>query len=136
MTQLSAYRILWIQVLFDLPTNTKKERKAASDFRNALLDLGFQMAQFSVYQRFCASKELSKNTRKKLKNVCRNQAKFTFLLLPTNNMKASSPSMAKKKNLIQKILNNMSFFEVFSNVFSKAKSHVILARVRITWLPS
>jgi CRISPR-associated protein Cas2 len=33
----------------------KKERKAATDFRNALLDMGFEMSQFSVYMRFCTS---------------------------------------------------------------------------------
>lgn len=59
MQQLSAYRILWIQVLFDLPTYSKKHRKAASEFRNSLLDMGFEMAQFSVYQRFCVGKELA-----------------------------------------------------------------------------
>lgn len=41
-------------VMFDLPVVEKAERKAATDFRNTLLDLGFEMAQFSVYMRFCA----------------------------------------------------------------------------------
>lgn len=48
---------MWIFVLFDLPVGTKKERKAATGFRNSLLDLGFEMAQFSVYLKFCAGKE-------------------------------------------------------------------------------
>ena len=54
---LSGYRIVWVFVLFDLPVGTKKERKAATKFRHALLDLGFEMSQFSVYLKFCASKE-------------------------------------------------------------------------------
>jgi CRISPR-associated protein Cas2 len=33
----------------------KKERKEAASFRNALLDMGFEMSQFSVYMRFCTS---------------------------------------------------------------------------------
>lgn len=41
--------------MFDLPVVTKTERKAATDFRNALLDMGFEMSQFSVYMRFCTS---------------------------------------------------------------------------------
>lgn len=56
-TSLSGYRIMWVFVLFDLPVGTKKERKAATKFRHALLDLGFEMTQFSVYLKFCASKE-------------------------------------------------------------------------------
>jgi len=54
---LSGYRIMWIFVLFDLPVGTKKERKAATRFRKALLDLGFEMSQFSVYLKFSAGKE-------------------------------------------------------------------------------
>ena len=56
-TALSGYRIMWIFVLFDLPVGTKKERKAATKFRHSLLDLGFEMSQFSVYLKFTASKE-------------------------------------------------------------------------------
>jgi CRISPR-associated protein Cas2 len=56
-TALSAYRIMWVFVLFDLPVGTKKERKAATKFRLSLLDLGFEMSQFSVYLKFSAGKE-------------------------------------------------------------------------------
>ncbi|MEW5891806.1 MAG: CRISPR-associated endonuclease Cas2 [Pseudomonadota bacterium] len=52
---LSGYRLMWVAVMFDLPVVEKAERKAATDFRNALLDMGFEMAQFSVYMRFCTS---------------------------------------------------------------------------------
>ena len=57
MTFISGYRLMWIMVLFDLPVLTKKERKDASDFRNNLLDMGFDMVQFSVYMKPCSSKE-------------------------------------------------------------------------------
>jgi CRISPR-associated protein Cas2 len=56
-TTLSGYRIMWVFVLFDLPVGSKKERKAATKFRQSLLDLGFEMSQFSVYLKFCAGKE-------------------------------------------------------------------------------
>jgi CRISPR-associated protein Cas2 len=52
---LSSYRIMWMIVMFDLPVVEKAERRAATEFRNALLDLGFEMSQFSVYMRFCTS---------------------------------------------------------------------------------
>jgi CRISPR-associated protein Cas2 len=48
---------MWLVVLFDLPVGTKKQRKAATRFRHKLLDLGFEMTQYSVYLRFCAGKE-------------------------------------------------------------------------------
>ena len=46
---------MWLIVMFDLPVKTKKQRSEATQFRNHLLDLGFEMSQFSVYFRFCAS---------------------------------------------------------------------------------
>ena len=54
---LSGYRMMWLYVMFDLPVGTKAERKAATRFRQSLLDDGFEMAQFSVYLRFAESKE-------------------------------------------------------------------------------
>ncbi len=55
--RLSQYRIMWVMVYFDLPTLTKKERKAAARFRKDLLQDGFTMFQFSIYVRHCASRE-------------------------------------------------------------------------------
>lgn len=52
-THLSAYRLMWMLVTFDLPVETKVQRKAATRFRNDLLDLGFEMSQLSNYLRFC-----------------------------------------------------------------------------------
>lgn len=55
--RLNAYRIMWLMVFFDLPTNTKKERHDAARFRKSLIKDGFTMKQYSVYVRHCASKE-------------------------------------------------------------------------------
>lgn len=48
---------MWILVMFDLPTDTKQQRKDASGFREFLLDEGFERSQFSVYARFVNGKE-------------------------------------------------------------------------------
>ena len=53
----NAYKIMWLFCLFDLPTNTKSQRKRASEFRKNLIDDGFDMMQYSVYKRFCGSRE-------------------------------------------------------------------------------
>jgi len=46
-------------VLFDLPTGTRAERGAAAKFRNYLQDMGFAMAQYSVYMRFTGTRDNS-----------------------------------------------------------------------------
>ena len=40
-------------VFFDLPVQTKTERRHATAFRNFLLKDGYHMLQFSVYARVC-----------------------------------------------------------------------------------
>ena len=57
MEEVSGYKLMWMMVMFDLPTSTVKERKNYNIFRNALLDNGFSMSQYSVYFRFCGEKE-------------------------------------------------------------------------------
>ena len=56
-THLSGYQLMWMLVTFDLPVETPAQRKAATKFRLALLDLGFEMSQLSNYLRFCNGKE-------------------------------------------------------------------------------
>lgn len=44
---------MWVFVFFDLPTNTPAERKTAATFRKRLMNGGFHMMQYSVYNRHC-----------------------------------------------------------------------------------
>lgn len=53
----NAYRIMWVLVFFDLPTETKRDRQVATKFRKYLIDDGFSMFQFSIYLRHCPSRE-------------------------------------------------------------------------------
>ena len=42
---------LILLLLFDLPRDTKKHRKQAAKYRKRLVEIGFEMKQFSVYER-------------------------------------------------------------------------------------
>ena len=57
MDRFSEYRIMWVLVFLDLPTESKRERKLYADFRKKLLQDGFTMFQFSIYVRHCPSRE-------------------------------------------------------------------------------
>ncbi|MDA8620854.1 CRISPR-associated endonuclease Cas2 [Planctomycetota bacterium] len=50
---------MWILVMFDLPVRSKPQRKRATGFRKHLLESGFQMVQFSIYTRPCASEAIA-----------------------------------------------------------------------------
>lgn len=56
---LNGRKLMWMMVMFDLPTETHAQRKAATKFRNFLLDNGFEMVQFSVYVQFTGTFESS-----------------------------------------------------------------------------
>ena len=58
--RISAYQLMWILVMFDLPTETKLQRKRYTEFRKFLIQDGFSMFQFSIYVRNCASRENTK----------------------------------------------------------------------------
>lgn len=79
LTRLNQYRTMWILVFFDLPTETKAERKAASKFRKSLLDDGFTMFQFSIYLRYCASRENANVHTQRVKNLLPKKGKVGIL---------------------------------------------------------
>ena len=64
----SEYQIMWIFVFFDLPTETKSDRKKYAEFRKQLLRDGFTMFQFSIYLRHCPSRENADVHIKRVKN--------------------------------------------------------------------
>ena len=68
MDRFSEYRVMWILVLFDLPAETKKDKKAYCDFRKHLQRDGFTMFQFSIYVRHCASMENAQVHIKRVKS--------------------------------------------------------------------
>jgi len=66
---LNEYRILWVLVFFDLPTETAKDRKVYAGFRKGLLKDGFSMFQFSIYMRHCPSRENAEVHLKRVKRM-------------------------------------------------------------------
>lgn len=60
---------MWVLVFFDLPTETKKERKIYADFRKKIIADGFTMFQFSIYLRHCASMENADVHIKRVKKI-------------------------------------------------------------------
>jgi CRISPR-associated protein Cas2 len=67
--RLNEYRILWILVFFDLPTETKAERKVYARFRKDIMKDGFGMFQFSIYLRHCSSRENADVHIKRVKKI-------------------------------------------------------------------
>ena len=87
MERLNGYRLMWLLVMFDLPTGTAYERKAASDFRNNLLDMGFEMVQFSVYAKFCGGEPRKNAILSKVESELPEDGKVDILTFTDNQYK-------------------------------------------------
>lgn len=60
---------MWVLVFFDLPTETRLEKKLHSKFRKDVMKDGFNMFQFSIYLRHCASRENAEVHIKRVKKM-------------------------------------------------------------------
>lgn len=78
-TRLNQYRSMWVLVFFDLPTETRTDKKVATRFRKALLNDGFAMFQYSIYMRFCASRENASVHIKRTKNTLPKKGKICIM---------------------------------------------------------
>lgn len=56
-----------VMIMFDLPVETKKQRRIYSKFRKRLLEDGFLMMQFSIYIKSVANKDAAYYTINSIK---------------------------------------------------------------------
>ena len=75
--------------MFDLPVMTDEERRAASRFRNDLLDHGYLMIQFSVYARPCVTYDLLDAQIAKIKGLIPTAGNVRLIFLTDEQWKRS-----------------------------------------------
>lgn len=109
-TALSSYRIMWMFVLFDLPVGTKKERKAATKFRHSLLDLGFEMSQYSVYLKFCAGKEQTEALARQIEAAMPSVGKVHLLLITDKQYAGIRTYRGQKREPPSKMPSQLALF--------------------------
>lgn len=100
MKRFSEYRIMWVLVFFDLPTENKKERKAYSDFRKKLLNDGFTMFQFSIYLRHCPSQENAEVHIRRVKNNLPTSGQIGILSITDKQFGKMELYQGKKEKIV------------------------------------
>ncbi len=80
-TRFSEYKIMWVMVFFDLPTETKKQRRDAAKFRKYLIEDGFTMFQYSIYVRHCSSKENADTHQKRVSHNIPGDGKVCLMII-------------------------------------------------------
>jgi CRISPR-associated protein Cas2 len=101
---------MWVAVMFDLPVVEKAERKAATNFRNALLDMGFEMAQFSVYMRFCTSQAQIDTYCKRVENVLPEGGRVNILTFTDKQYERIVSYFGKAKQAAKKSPDQFDLF--------------------------
>tara|TARA_A100000164_G_C21634591_1_gene642869 strand:+ start:425 stop:730 length:306 start_codon:yes stop_codon:yes gene_type:complete len=101
---------MWVMVMFDLPVMNLSERKAASLFRNDLLDMGFQMTQLSVYVRFCGGKSHAETFCKKVESILPKGGKVNILQFTDKQYEKIISYHGKNKKIKNKTPNQFNLF--------------------------
>jgi len=110
LTALNQYRIMWILVLFDLPTETKKDRKNYSVFRKKLINDGFTMFQFSIYLRHCPSRENADVHIKRVKQNLPPNGHIGILRITDKQFGMMELFFNKKEEILPKISQQLELF--------------------------
>lgn len=77
----NSWRLMWVVAVFDLPTQTKVQRKRYAGFRKLLLHNGFSMMQFSVYVRNVPTIQQAQAMVRRLGPQTPPQGKCAFMLI-------------------------------------------------------
>ena len=108
--RLNAYRVMWTLVMYDLPTETKKDRKAAARFRKELMQDGFSMFQFSMYVRHSASSENAKVHRKRVLGLLPEHGKVGILQITDKQFGQMEIFFGKKPQELPQVPQQLELF--------------------------
>jgi CRISPR-associated protein Cas2 len=109
MTELSGYRVMWMITLFDLPVATKQERKDSGNFRKFLLKQGFQMAQLSVYMKYCRDKTQADRLAVAIAQAVPDGGKLDIVML-TDKQYENIITLHGRKRVLRENHHQLSFF--------------------------
>jgi CRISPR-associated protein Cas2 len=104
------WRTVWILAMFDLPTETREQKKAYVRFRKDLLDDGFTMMQYSVYQRHCASPENAEVHIQRMGKYLPPEGEVRFLVITDNQFGRIVTFWGKKRQPRTETPTQLEFF--------------------------
>lgn len=102
--------VMWVIVMFDLPTETKEERKDYSKFRKFLLEDGFVMMQYSVYMRHSSSDENAIVHTSRVKSILPPNGEIRIIKITDKQFSKIEVFYGKKRKSTEKAPEQLSFF--------------------------
>ncbi len=98
---------MWVIVLFDLPTDTKKARQQYTRFRKKLLDDGFGMMQYSIYMRHSSSEENAQVHIKRVKTTLPDDGEVRIIKITDKQFAKIQVYYGKKRLPTEKTPNQL-----------------------------
>lgn len=88
---------MWLFALFDLPVESKSQRRAATRFRHFLLQQGFTMLQFSVYARYLESADAAEEQATRIKVMVPRSGEVRLLAVTDRQFGKMQVFMGRKR---------------------------------------
>jgi len=108
--KVSGYRLMWIIVMFDLPTDSKIARRNYTRFRKKLLQDGYIMLQYSVYGRPCASEENAQVHARRVRTSLPPAGQVRMLQMTDRQFGRMKVFSGKKRAKVEHAPDQLEFF--------------------------
>ena len=108
--RLNQYRIMWILVFFDLPTETKRDTRNYRRFVDDLQKDGFNRFQWSIFLRHCPSRENMDVHIKRVKRMLPPKGDVAILHVTDRQFGMMERFISQKKEDLPKTTQQLELF--------------------------
>ena len=108
--RISQYRVMWILVFFDLPTDTKRDTRNYRRFVDNLEKDGFNRFQWSIFIRHCPSRENMEVHLKRVKRFLPPKGHVAMLHITDKQFGMMELFVSQKKEELPPISQQLELF--------------------------
>lgn len=108
--RLNQYRVMWILVFFDLPTETKKDTRNYRRFVDNLEKDGFNRFQYSIFLRHCPSRENMDVHIKRVKRFLPPKGHVAILHITDKQFGMMELFLSQKKEELPEVSQQLELF--------------------------
>jgi len=101
---------VWCVVMFDLPVQTKTQRREATKFRSMLVDAGYSMIQFSIYGKYSPTLQSNQKIERFIKANLPARGEVRIFHLTDNQWASATRFVSRKKAPNEEAPEQLSLF--------------------------
>jgi CRISPR-associated protein Cas2 len=101
---------MWLFAMFDLPVDKPALRREYSQFRQALLKIGFSMLQYSVYAHYVPSEDVDQALRSKVHAALPSHGQVRLISLTDRQFEKMEIYVGKRRARVEDPPMQLAFF--------------------------